>query len=168
LYQLILAYPGVTFNVLKKVNNLNRSTLRYHLKYLEKAERIKSDLNNGQRSYYPLNDEILLSKIYGNKSKTNFLTVIQQQILSLIKKNPGITQKELIKKTSLSRFTISYNTRKFISMGLVKKTVDENNVHYEYISEEILKDEVLVRLTIKLLSKELDEDTYHHLRRRLE
>ena len=35
------------------------------------------------------------------------------------------------------------------------------------LAEEILKQEVLVRLTVKLLDKEIDENMYHHLKRQL-
>ena len=41
IYNHIKEYPGVSFSTLKKVYDLNDSTLRYHLKYLERNEKIE-------------------------------------------------------------------------------------------------------------------------------
>jgi predicted transcriptional regulator len=166
-YNHILAYPGESFITLRNIFNLKNGTLRYHLEYLEKADRILSDLENGKRCYYPLNNEIEVSKLFENNPRSSKFSTIQQKILSTIKYNPDITQKNLVTKTGLSRFTISYNMKKFIDMGLVKKTYSEKFVHYEYITNESLKHEVLLRLTKKLLSKEIDERSFLELRDKL-
>ena len=40
IYNHIMAHPGVAFVVLRRVFDLNKSTLRYHLNYLEKNQKI--------------------------------------------------------------------------------------------------------------------------------
>ena len=167
IYNHILTYPGVSFNILKNIFNLMDSTLRYHLEYLEKAERILSNLESGKRCYYPLKNELVISELFENKPRSYKFTSIQKRILKIIKRFPGISQKELIKKTGLSRFTISYNMRKFIDMGLIKKSNNERSVYYEYMTDTLLKHEVLLRLTIKLLNKEIDEKTFFELKAKL-
>ena len=167
IYHHILTYPGVQYNILKDIFDLKDGTLRYHLEYLEKAERILSDIENGKRCYYPLQNEIVVSNRFGKKPYKNNFTSTQLKILTTIKRNPGISQKELIKKTALSRFTVSYNLRKFIGMGFVKRSNNENSVYYEYMTDELLRREVLVRLTLKLLNKEIDEKTFNEIKNKL-
>ena len=167
IYSHILTYPGVSYITLKNIFNLPDGTLRYHLEYLAKADRILEDVENGKRCYYPLKDEIEVSKLFENRPRSFKFSPFQQKILSIIKRNPGITQKTLIKKTGLSRFTISYNIRKFIDMGIIKKSNNEKYVCYEYMTDELLKYEVLLRLTVKLLNKEIDEKMFFRLKEKL-
>jgi len=167
IYTHILTYPGVSYKILRNIFNLNDGTLRYHLEYLEKAERILPDLENGNRCYYPMQNEIGGVKLSDNNQKLYNYTEIQQKILTSIKNSPGITQKDLIGKTGLSRFTISYNMRKFIDMGVVKKSNNEKFVCYEYMTDELLRHEVMLRLTIRLLNKEIDEKEFFKLKKKL-
>jgi predicted transcriptional regulator len=167
IYNHILAYPGVSYNVLKNIFVLTHGTLRYHLEYLEKAERILLNKESGKRCYYPLKKEIEVSELLEKKSHSQKFTNIQLKIMNTIKRYPGISQKELIKKTNLSRFTISYNMRKFIDLGLIKKSNNEKSVYYEYMTDDLLRHEVLLRLTIKLLNKEIDEKTFKELKNKL-
>jgi len=154
IYSHIVNYPGVSYITLKNIFNISPSTLRYHLEYLTKADRILMDLEDGKRCYYPLKDELVDSKLYGSGSRVFKLSPIQKKIINTIRQVPGITQKTLIKKTGLSRFTISYNMKKFIDMGLVRKSNSSKFVQYEFMTDEQLRHEVLLRLTIKLLNKE--------------
>jgi predicted transcriptional regulator len=166
-YNHILTYPGVSYNILQNIFGLSSGTLRYHLEYLEKAERILSCIETGKRCYYPIQNDIVVSELFKNKPQSYKFTLIQQQILSTIKRAPGINQKDLIKRTGLSRYTISYNLNKFINMGFVKKSNNANNVCYEYMTDELLRHEVLLRLTMKLLNKEISEATFLELKDKL-
>lgn len=167
LYNHIVEYPGVSFATLEKVYNLNHSTLRYHLKYLEHAERITSKLESGKLHYYVYNSKEFISKSMNNNIKIQKLTPHQEHILNAIKQNPGINQTELIAKTSLKRHILTYNISKLIEQGIVRKINHEKNVCYEYIPKELLHHELLKVLAIKLLNKEIDEQTYLKLRSRL-
>ncbi len=138
-----------------------------YIEYLEKADRILTNKENGNRCYYPLRNEIEFAKLLENRSRFSRFSPIQQKILNTIKRDPGITQKELIKKTGLNRFTISYNIRKLIEMGTVKKSSSDKFVRYEYMTDKLLKHEMLLRLTIKLLNKEIDEQTFFELKNKL-
>ncbi len=167
LYNHILTYPGVTYLVLKNIYNLSAGTLRYHLEYLVKAQRILENLENGKRCYYPLRNDVLLSNQFKNKLAGDNLTPTQRKILSSIQQTPGINQRELIRKTNLSRFTINYNINRFIELGLVKKFNNGKEVHYEYMTDELLKHEVLLRLAMKLLNKEISEAEFLKLKDKL-
>lgn len=167
IYNYIVSYPGVAFTTLKNVYNLSDGTLRYHLEYLEKADQILSGIQNGRRCYYPLRNELSVSKPVENNHRTFTLTNKQMRIINTIKNYPGISQNELIKKTSLSRFTVSYNINKFIDMGLIKRSHNGKNVFYEYMTDDLLRHEVQLRLTMKLLKKEISEEDFLRLSRKL-
>ncbi|MCK5561940.1 MAG: winged helix-turn-helix transcriptional regulator [Thermoplasmata archaeon] len=167
IYNHIITFPGVAFPTLKNTYKISDGTLRYHLKYLEKAEQILSDIENGRRCYYPLRNEFMVAERFKNKPRIYNFTDIQLRIIKAIKNWPGISQGELIKKTNLSRFTVAYNIRKFMDMGLIKKSNNGKNVHYEYMTDEVLRYEVLLRLTLKLLKKEISEKEFFELNKKL-
>jgi len=167
IYNHIITFPGVAFTTLKNTYNLSNGTLRYHLEYLEKADQILSNIENGHRCYYPLRNEFMVSERFKNQPRLYNFTDIQLRIIKIIKNWPGISQSELIKRTNLSRFTVSYNIRKFIDMGLVKKSNNGKNVFYEYMTEEALRHEVLIRLTMKLLNNEITEEEFFRLNKKL-
>jgi len=164
----IQAYPGVSYSVLKRVFRLTDGTLRYHLYYLERAEKIKFSLEKGKRFYYPQYNGISCSAVSPETLKPFDLTPIQVRILTAIKQAPGISQKELINKTGLKRYTIVNNLKKLLKLDIVRKTPNGRNVFYEYITNEQLRYEILRGLVIKLLKKEIDEDTFLELKRKLE
>ena len=167
IYNHIITSPGVAFTTLKSLYNLSDGTLRYHLEYLEKADQILTDIENGMRCYYPVRNELVVSEQFSNKPRRYNFTNIQLRIIRTIKSYPGISQVELIRRTQLSRFTISYNIRKFIDMGLIQKTNNGKNVFYNYMTDEALRKEVQLRLTMKLLNREISESEFFELNKKL-
>jgi predicted transcriptional regulator len=163
----IVEYPGVSFSTLKKFYNLNDSTLRYHLKYLERGEKIKPHLTDGKLHYYPYNSSDGTSNISVNSLKTRDLTPNQQKILAAIKRQPGINQTELIARTSLKRYILTYNISKLINFGMVRKFNHQKNVRYEFVTDDVVQDEMLRVLVMKLLNNEIDEKTFLKLKNKL-
>ena len=165
-----MAHPGVSFNILKKVFNINDSTLRYHLNYLEKNEKINFGLERGKRYYYPNDNTKVVYREVKNFDalETHELSAVQERIISAIKRHPKINQKELIKKTGINRLTLNKNLKKLMDLCIVRKIPNGTKVNYEYIENEQLRYEILKRLLIKLLHKEIDEETFLVLKRKLD
>jgi predicted transcriptional regulator len=170
IYNHITAHPGVSFSVLKKVFNLNDSTLRYHLNYLEKNEKISLGLESGTRQYYPYmeNNHVTLDQEESNGEMIPELSDIQERIIEVIKKYPKINQKELGHKTRINRITLSRNLKTLINLCIVRKMPNGNKVIYEYIAFSKLRYEILKRLLIKLINNEIDEGTFLKLKRKLD
>ncbi|UCH90081.1 MAG: winged helix-turn-helix transcriptional regulator [Thermoplasmata archaeon] len=170
IYNHIMANPGVSFNVLKNVFNMNDSTLRYHLNYLEKNDKISFGLEKRKRNYYPHANKAYAVQNQGNSNSPDVLdlTPRQERIVETIKDFPGITQKELINKTGISRNTINKNLNKLMEHCIVRKYPNGNSVSYEYIENEQLRYEILRQLLIKLINKEIDEKTFLELKRKLD
>jgi predicted transcriptional regulator len=170
IYNHIMAHPGVSFNILKQVFNLNESTLRYHLKYLERNEKISFGLDYGKRLYYPHRDNghLLQPSDNSNKLETYNLTRVQEQLITTIKRYPGITQKDLITRTGIKRLTVIKNLDKLRLQCMVRRFPNGNRVCYEFIENEQLRYEILKQLVIKLLRKEIDEQRFLELKRKLD
>jgi len=175
LYKHIVANPGVSFIILKKAFNLNDSTLRYHLKYLEKNEKISQGVEKGKRNYYPHKDN---AHVYPNREEVDNdtletlepyeLTLVQEKLINIIRKYPGINQKGIIRRTGLNRITVSRNLKKLIDICVVRKLPSGNSTTYEYIENAQLRYYIMKRLLVKLLKKELDEESFLKLKRSLD
>jgi hypothetical protein len=68
----------------------------------------------------------------------------------------------------MNRLTLINNLKKLIAIELIRKTPNGNNVYYEYITNEQLRYEILKRLVIKLLKKEITEEKFLKLKKDLE
>jgi predicted transcriptional regulator len=167
IYNHIISHPGVSYKVLKTVFSLTDGTLRYHLDYLERAEKISFGLEAGKRLYYPFHSEVTVASQLPGTAKPYKLTQLQERILNTIKQHPGITQKELMTSMGLKRFTIVNNVKKLLNLEIIRKTPNGKNVYYEYITNEQFRYELLKGLVIKLLKKEIDENTFINLKRKL-
>lgn len=148
----IRIHPGTPFKSIKTVFDLTDSTLRYHLKYLEKKGQIKSD--EDKRVYYPT-----------SHLKESELTKIQLRLIQTIKKRPGITQKELAAKTKINRLTIRNNINVLIEKEMLSLIRMGKKIHHFYIYPEDLEKTKMLRLISKFLLDKIDEETYWELRR---
>jgi predicted transcriptional regulator len=144
-------HPGSSFKTIKTIFNLSDSTLRYHLRYLEKKGQIKCDPK--KRVYYPMEPK-------GEKTYSK----IQQKLIYTIKKNPGITQKELVEKTNITRLTIRNNINDLVEEEILSIKKQGKEIHHYYIYPEELEKIKTMRLITKFLSGIIDEETYWDLR----
>jgi len=167
IYNFISNNPGTAFENIKRFLDMNKSTLNYHLKYLERSDQVTSKIEDGQRCYfcaYTMNHEI---QPILKMTQTN-LTEIQRQLLILIQQKPGVTNKELIFQTKLNRKSLGYNIKRLREQKLIWATKEDGTLGYEYITKDKLRHEMATRLISKLLSDEIDEQTYHKIKGKLE
>jgi predicted transcriptional regulator len=147
----IRVHPGTSFKTIKSIFELSDSTLRYHLRYLEKKEKIKSDEN--KRIYYPI----------GHLGEST-LNKTQQRLINMIKRNPGITQKNLSSKSKMNRLTTRNNINILIEKEMISLVKIGKEIHHFYIYPEELKEKKVLRLITKFLLDKIDEETYWDLR----
>jgi predicted transcriptional regulator len=150
----IRIHPGTSFKTIKTIFDLSDSTLRYHLRYLEKKEQIKSDEN--KRIYYPIG--------HLGESKLN---KTQQRLINTIKRNPGITQKKLSFKTKMNRLTARNNINFLVEKEIISIIKIGKEIHHFYIYPEELKEKKILRLITKFLLDKIDEETYWDLKHEL-
>ncbi|UCH88722.1 MAG: winged helix-turn-helix transcriptional regulator [Thermoplasmata archaeon] len=167
IYNYIYSNPGVPFKIIMNFLSLNKSTLTYHLKYLEKSNQITSKREGRQRHYF-CNQQPSIESKNQLPIMENTLNKNQQKILDLVKNQPGISVKDLNFRTRINQSTIEYNLNRLIELKLIWKVKTDNGIGYEYITKDILRKEMFNRLLKKLLTNEIDEETYHRIRRKLE
>ena len=168
IYNLIVNYPGVTFNKLIDIFELTDSNLRYHLNYLEKNGKISSGIDNGIKHYYPHPSTVKILHKPQDIIESQKLTQEQKRIVDIIKDYPGITQKELIKISGIKHATALRNINTLKNMDLIKNNKFQKNVCYEYVPDVEMKFTIIKGLIIKFLRKEIDEETFLRLKRKLE
>ncbi len=167
IYNHILAYPGVSFNIIKNVLDLTDGTLRYHLKYLEGKNEIRTSKMGKIKCYYPVHQTILGSRFQSGSGQYK-LSDTNERLINIIQRQPGITQKEIILKTRLKKITAVYNINKLVKLGLIKKEKNGKIVHYYYMTDEDLRKKILNKLIKKLLDREIDEHTFLIIKKRLD
>jgi len=168
IYNLIVNYPGIPHNKLLDIFELNDSNLRYHLNYLEKNEKISSGIDNGIKHYYPDPSTVKILHKPQNIIESQKLSHEQRRIVSIVKDNPGITQKELIKRSGMKHSTALRNINTLKNMNLLKNKKFQKNVCYEYVPDVEMKFTIIKGLIIKFLRKEIDEETFLRLKRKLD
>ena len=160
----IIAHPGVSFTELLNILDINKSTLRYHLKYLERKREVTSSIHNGMRHYTCFGAS---TKETTGVPATSF-SGLQSYLLNLIIDNPGITRKALSRLTGLEKHVITYNVEKLVENDLVWKVRRGKNIGYEYITRESLNLELFKLLLDNYLKGEIDKQTFIRLKEELE
>jgi len=113
IYGFIKTNPGVHYNQILRKVGVKNGTLSYHLGVLEKTELIQSRREGLKyRVFYPTGMSF-------PKSERFRLTGLQIQIINLLKKHPGISQKELARLLDHKPQTINYNMKVLDQANLV-------------------------------------------------
>ena len=168
LFNHIISYPGVSFNTLKNIYELTESSLRYHLNYLEKNDKISSSLERGIKCYFPHPSSVTIPKNTRSSFESQTLLPHQELILTTIIRYPGISQKELIKSTGINRFKMNREIRTLKSLNLIKNTRRKKTICYEYVPDIEMKFRILKGFIVKYIKAEIDEETLLRLIKRLE
>ncbi len=167
IYNYIATHPGVSFGVIKEFFDLNESTLKYHLHFLEKNKRITSAREGKLRCYYcEYKKEVTIPT--SQKIKHLNLSKSQQRVLNLIKRQPGIGKKELMRFTKMNKKTLSYNIDKLIENKLIWQVKDSGAIGYEFITKDNLRKEIYNRLLLRLLADEISEEKFLKIKKKLE
>lgn len=139
--------PGVTFSQLKKVFDLNRGTLRYHMDYLRKNEEIVSKTHDGKKCYYCIS-------VRGNKSDRS------ERVLQIILNEPGITRKSLMTRSKCDRKALSACIQTLKRKHLVVIKRENGSIMYWPLDDDELRRQAYKLLVRKLLDGEIDEEEF--------
>jgi len=113
----VMANPGAHMNAIRDAFQLSNGVVAYHLRVLEREGFVTSMIDGLKRRFYP-GDKVDL------QDKKQDLTVTQNLLVSIMEKNPGITQTELAKMAGTSPQVVNYHIKKLWRMDLI--TMDKD------------------------------------------
>jgi len=129
IYYLILKYPGIHFNELKRKGDFASGQLTHHLSTLEKKELISSKKGKVTNYYSKESEEL-------NNNYTQILRdKRKRQIIQLILKQKLISSKNLKTELDLSPSTISWHLKDLeLQNIIISKTAKK--IKYYFLGEE--------------------------------
>ena len=98
----IQANPGEHYNAIKDALGLTNGSLAHHLRTLEREQFVKSRRFGLYRRFYPMHYRIPDQEVFQPND-------VQRTILDVIRQSPGITQKEIATRLSLTPPTVNYH-----------------------------------------------------------
>jgi len=104
---LIDSNHGITFTALMDELGLKNGALAYHLYTLERRRYIKSVKDGKFRRFYPRGAQV------------TGLSSLEERIISVIRTNPSISQREIANLIESTPQTVNYNIKKLIQRGEV-------------------------------------------------
>lgn len=155
--------PGISFQVLMSVFKVPDGTLRHHLRQLQKSKKIISEKKKKHRCYY----SYLVKRFPLCKGKID-LNREQERLLDIIIDRPGITRKELMNASNLTREEMTYNIKRLKDHKLIWKVSVGEKKGYEPLNEESVKGEMFRVLVKRLVDGDLDRETFFELMREIE
>ncbi len=111
-YNHIMANPGDSYASMLKRLELKNGTLVYHLRTLEREHYIKSKKDGKFRRFYPWGHKV-------GERDPNHLTSIQNEIVGIIKSNPGVSQSSIASILGRSRQSVNYQIKVMSEAGLI-------------------------------------------------
>ncbi len=111
----IYVHPGANFTQLRDHFDLHNGTLSHHLNVLENHSVIESFRAGRQRLFYPCRTERA-----GVIARPPVTGEVQQQIVMLIKEEPGITQSMIASRLDMSRQKVNYHVNALTRQALIR------------------------------------------------
>jgi predicted transcriptional regulator len=108
----IQSKPGDHYNSIKKVLGLPNGSLAYHLRILERDGLVTAEKDGMYKRFYPADAR--------NGERDKKLSDSQNEILDIIKSNPGMSQKDIAEQTDLTLSTVNYHINSMAEEGVVR------------------------------------------------
>ncbi len=160
----IQKHPGISFQLLTDLFGLKRSTMNYHLGYLV-SKGIVTKVGMGQDSKYYSEDALGPAKPGTNRRKT---TINQDRVIKVIRANPGITRERLKGMVVMPGRSLSYTLSRLLDRNIIWEIRKGDEIGYDYITRDKVLNEMLIVLSSKFLSGDIDEGTFLTMKKEIE
>jgi DNA-binding MarR family transcriptional regulator len=108
----IIANPGEHYNAIKEQLEVTNGALSYHLRVLEREGYVRSRMDGIYKRFYP--SDMKLPTTQRNISS------FQEVILTIVKNNQGLSQKDIAKRIGASSQVINYHIKILEDGGLIE------------------------------------------------
>ena len=150
IYKIIQKNPGLHLQEISRKINIPKSTLQYHLRYLEKAELINNDQTSGYTRYYLTNKlgkrEKEILKLLREDVPRGILVVMLQRLVC--------SQIELSQELEKAPKTISYHLNKLKKANIIKIAPIENEGISRYTPNRYIERKPVGREKIYIITLE--------------
>jgi predicted transcriptional regulator len=108
----IIANPGEHYNAIKEQLDVTNGALSYHLRVLEREGYVRSRFDGMYKRFYP--SEMKLPR------SSRQISSFQEVILTIVKNNQGLSQKDIAKRIGVSSQVINYHVKLLEDSNLIK------------------------------------------------
>jgi predicted transcriptional regulator/uncharacterized membrane protein len=108
----IIANPGEHYNAIKEQLEVTNGALSYHLRVLEREGYVRSRMDGMYKRFYPADMKL--------PRTSRDISSFQEVILTIVKNNQGVSQKEIAKRIGVSSQVINYHIKILEDSGLIK------------------------------------------------
>ena len=116
--------PGIHFSEILRRLNLSSGRLSYHIMKLEEAEKIFAEYKRYWKRFYPISMK--------DEKIPRSLTPTEMKLIKLIKRRPGSTYMDLVKRCEKTRQSIYFHFKKLTKKGLIR-TESIKGKHHFYV-----------------------------------
>jgi len=127
--------PGIRYMELLRLTGLSNGALEYHLRILEKSDRIKVDRSDGKRArYYSIdllaNESHILGFIRNNVSR---------QIITFILQHKLCTFNEILEQTKKAPSTLSWHLKRLSRATIISVTYGKEHQLYQVLNNKFVQ-----------------------------
>jgi len=108
----IIANPGEHYNAIKDQLEVTNGALSYHLRVLEREGYIRSRMDGIFKRFYPADMKLPTTQ--------RNISSFQEVILTIVKNNQGLSQKDIAKRIGASSQVINYHVKILEDSGLIR------------------------------------------------
>jgi len=114
--------PGTHFSDILRRLELSSGRLTYHIIKLEEAGKIFAEYEKYWKRFYPISMK--------DEKIPKSLTPMEEKIFKIVKKHPGSTYMDLVKRFGKTRQLIYYHFKKLTKMGLIRTESVKGEHHF--------------------------------------
>jgi hypothetical protein len=126
IYSIILKNPGIDIPALASLTGINLHTLRYHISYLVRMQKI-TRIEQGGHHYFENHSR------YAHRDQQQILFhqyPTTNSIISLVEENPGVTRGEIADRLGLAGPSVTRWMHRLIAEGMVTEVHEGRFVRY--------------------------------------
>jgi predicted transcriptional regulator len=127
--------PGIRYRELLRLTSLTNGGLQYHLKILERSDKVKVDRHDGRRTrYYPLDIPTSESHILGCVRNN-----VARQIVFFILEHDLCTFGEVVEQTKKAQSTVSWHLKRLSEAGIISISYGPEYQLYSTVNNNLVK-----------------------------
>jgi Winged helix-turn-helix DNA-binding len=133
-YNLIVENPGIDLGRIGQALDLNRETLRYHIDLLMSSNKIVMMKVYGILRFYENHGRFCILE---RRVLAHLWNPTAEQILSIVKSNPEITQGDIATRLAMASPTVHWYMQRFATDGIVTAQRTGRLTHYSVTGEAL-------------------------------